>query len=96
MAADPTLKAKIERLLGEHFSAPDRVLALDGYNSNIHVMVIAHRFDAMPEFMRLDTVWEILDSALPDHEKVKIALVLAFSPEEPEYLMALKARGVGA
>jgi hypothetical protein len=61
----------------------DTVDVSDGYQSNIHVMVVSRKFDPMKEREKQDLLWSLIDDAgLEDAEKQLISLVVPLSPEE--------------
>ncbi len=61
----------------------DTVDISDGYQDNIHVLVVSRRFDAMTEKDKQDALWQIIDETdLTDAEKTSISLVMPVSPAE--------------
>ena len=61
----------------------DTVDLSDGYQDNIHVLVVSRRFDDMPEKDKQDVLWNVIDSTkLTDDEKALISLVYPVSPAE--------------
>ena len=61
----------------------DTVDMSDGYQNNIHVLVVSRRFDAMSEKNKQDVLWGVIDATdLTDAEKVLISLVYPVSPAE--------------
>ncbi len=61
----------------------DTVDLSDGYQDNIHVLVVSRRFDDMPEKEKQDILWNVIDSVnLTDEEKGLISLVYPVSPAE--------------
>ena len=61
----------------------DTVDVSDGYQDNIHVMVVSRHFDNMDEEAKQDLLWKIIDATdLTDGEKVMISLVMPVSPAE--------------
>ena len=55
----------------------------DGYQENIHVMVVSRSFDGMAEREKQDWLWSILDSTeLTDEEKGLVSLLYPVSPAE--------------
>jgi len=84
MSASPDLKSKVERALRAKFSGPSEAVDVsDGIGENIHVVVVSRQFDHMGEKAKQDLLWETIDdSDLTDAEKVKISLILPYSPED--------------
>ena len=61
----------------------DTVDLSDGYQNNIHVLVVSRRFDGMSEKDKQDVLWGVIDATdLTDAEKVLISLVHPVSPAE--------------
>jgi hypothetical protein len=59
----------------------DTVDVSNGYQSNIHVLVVSRRFDPMEEKAKQDMLWEIIDGTdLTDAEKQTVTLMLPVSP----------------
>ena len=82
MAADASLKQKIEELLKAEFPG-ETVDVSDGYKDNIHIVVVSRKFNDMREKEKLDAVWQIIDgSDLTDAPKTLISLVAPYSPRE--------------
>ena len=80
MPADPQLKKKIENILGVQFPG-ETVDVSDGHGDNIHVIVVSRKFDGMREKEKQELLWGAIDkSNLSDAEKVKISLILPYSP----------------
>ena len=81
---DNQLKSRIEQILRTHFSNPGEAVDIsDGIGDNIHVVVVSRRFDCMPEKAKQDLPWAAIDASdLTDAEKVKISLILPYSPED--------------
>lgn len=91
MAADTALKKKVKQALVAGFPYA-RVNVFDGYLTNIHAIVISETFAGVAEPSRQDRVWGALEEALAPGEIVKVSLVLAFAPTEPEASRALDDR----
>ncbi len=82
MAADASLKQKIEELLKAEFPG-ETVDVSDGYKDNIHIVVVSRKFNDMREKEKLDVVWQIIDgSDLTDAQKTLISLIVPYSPRE--------------
>lgn len=82
MPADPQLKKKIETILRTEYPG-DTVDVSDGYRDNIHIIVVSRKFDGMREKEKQDMLWSAIDkSNLSDAEKVKISLILPYSPAD--------------
>jgi len=61
----------------------DTVDLSDGYQNNIHVLVVSRRFDGMSEKDKQDVLWGVIDATdLTAAEKVLISLVHPVSPAE--------------
>ena len=61
----------------------DTVDVTDGYQDNIHVMVVSRRFDTMKEREKQELLWGLIDNAgLDESEKMLISLILPVSPDE--------------
>ncbi|HEY8751322.1 MAG TPA: hypothetical protein VIM11_25285 [Tepidisphaeraceae bacterium] len=61
----------------------DTVDVSDGYEDNIHVLVVSREFDKMREKQKQDVMWKIIDSTpLTDDQKALISLVFPVSPAE--------------
>lgn len=90
MVPSRALKEKVEAVLRRAFGEAATIHVLDGHLDNIHVWIASLDFQGVPEYIRQDKVWDVIDAELADHEKVKLSLVMAFSPDEPEYLWAIR------
>ena len=76
------IKAVLEKAFREEFPN-DTVDLSDGYQNNIHVLVVSRRFDAMSEKAKQDVLWGVIDTTdLTDAEKTLISLVYPVSPAE--------------
>lgn len=74
------IKAVLEAAFRAEFPT-DTVDVSDGYNSNIHVVVVSRRFDQMADKEQTDLLWGIIDGTdLVEGEKALISLVLPSSP----------------
>ena len=84
MSASPALKRKVEQALRAKFpDSSEAVDVSDGIGENIHVVVVSRQFDHMREKTKQDLLWGAIDASdLTDAEKVKISLILPYSPEE--------------
>ncbi len=61
----------------------DTVDISDGYQDNIHVMVVSRQFDDLTEAQKQDLMWGILDaSELSPAEKRLVSLLYPVSPAE--------------
>jgi len=61
----------------------DTVDISDGYEDNIHVLVVSREFDKMREREKQDLMWTIIDrTPLTEEEKGLISLVYPVSPRE--------------
>ena len=55
----------------------------DGFRDNVHVIVVSRKFDNMREKEKEDFLWGAIDRiGLSEEEKVRISLVLPYSPDE--------------
>lgn len=82
----PRDREEVKRILQEAFrkSFPeDTVDVSDGYQDNIHVVVVSRRFDKLKDRQRQDLMWKIVDGAqLDDQDKQLISLLYPVSPAE--------------
>lgn len=61
----------------------DTVDVSDGYQNNIHVMVVSRKFDLLSEKDKQDLMWRIIDQTdLSPEEKGLISLAYPISPNE--------------
>lgn len=84
MPANTALKTKIEKILREQFpNTGETVDVSDGSGDNIHVIVVSRQFDNMREKAKQDLLWGPIDrSDLNDADKVKISMILPYSPDD--------------
>ena len=84
MPASPVLKTKIERILRAQFPQQGETVDVsDGSGDNIHVIVVSRTFDNMREKSKQELLWGAIDkSNLTDAEKVKISMILPYSPDD--------------
>ncbi|MEI8078083.1 MAG: hypothetical protein WCH61_00460 [bacterium] len=84
MPASATLKNKIEHILRAQFPQQGETVDVsDGSGDNIHVIVVSRQFDHMREKSKQDLLWGAIDrSDLTDGEKVKISMILPYSPDD--------------
>lgn len=84
MPASPVLKSKIERILRTQFPKQGETVDVsDGSGDNIHVIVVSRQFDSMREKSKQDLLWGTIDKGdLTDAEKVKISMILPYSPDD--------------
>jgi acid stress-induced BolA-like protein IbaG/YrbA len=84
MPASAALKTKIERILRAQFPQQGETVDVsDGSGDNIHVVVVSRQFDHMREKSKQDLLWGAIDrSDLTDGEKVKISMILPYSPDD--------------
>lgn len=76
------IKQIIEVALRKEFPR-DTVDVSDGYQDNIHVIVVSRKFDGMTERDKTDLLWKVIDGTeLSDAEKLKISLIMPVSPAE--------------
>ena len=82
MRSKPKIKATLEQAFRNVFPN-DTVDISDGYQNNIHVLIVSRRFDVMSEKNKQDALWPIIDGTdLTDAEKASISLVMPVSPAE--------------
>jgi len=82
MPADPVLKKKVEDILRSEFPN-ETVDVSDGHADNIHVVVVSQKFSQMHEKEKQDLLWHAINNSnLADSEKVKISLILPYSPAD--------------
>jgi hypothetical protein len=78
----PALKLAIENALRRGFPH-DTVDISDGYEGNIHVIVVSRIFERMGEKTRQAYLWKLMAHAhLTDSERDLVTLVYAISPRE--------------
>ena len=76
------VKSVIERAFRERFPT-DTVDISDGYQGNIHLLVVSRQFDDLSEPDKQDFMWQVIDGTdLTDDEKALISLVMPLSPSE--------------
>jgi hypothetical protein len=77
---------EVKRILTPAFREefPDDTVDIsDGYQDNIHVLVVSRKFDELTEAQKQDMLWGIIDRTdLTDAEKSLISLVMPVSPAE--------------
>jgi stress-induced morphogen len=77
-----TLKRVLENAFRREFPH-DTVDISDGYQDNIHIVVVSRRFDGMEEQHKQDMMWGIVDRTdLTDDEKGLISLMMPVSPAQ--------------
>ncbi len=83
MRADPKIKKIIEELLRNEFNKNSTVDITDGYQDNIHVVVVSRKFSGKSEKEKEDMIWSVIETSdLSDSDKNKISLIVPYSPEE--------------
>ncbi len=83
MAADVQIKKKIEELLRKEFNENSTVDVSDGYQDNIHIVVVSNKFSGKSENEKQDMLWNVIEASdLSDFEKNKISLIIPYSPAE--------------
>ena len=76
------IKTVLENAFRKKFPT-DTVDLSDGYQDNIHVLVVSRSFDGISEKDKQDILWSVIDTTdLSDAEKVLISLVYPVSPSE--------------
>jgi hypothetical protein len=82
MRSRDEIKTAIQNRLRREFPS-DTVDVTDGYQDNIHVLVVSRKFDPMKERVKQDLLWSLIDDAgLEEAEKQLISLILPVSPDE--------------
>ena len=80
--SQPDIKTILDKAFRNEFPK-DTVDISDGYQKNIHVLIVSRRFDSMNEQEKTDCLCTIIDRTnLSDDEKRLISLTLALSPAE--------------
>jgi len=83
MAANEQIKKKIHDLLRKEFNDNSTVDVSDGYQDNIHIVVVSLKFLGKSENEKQDMLWNVIEAGdLSDIEKNKISLMLPYSPRE--------------
>jgi stress-induced morphogen len=82
--ADAALISKIHDVLKKGFFKDDADLVdvSDGYDDNIHVVVVSRKFDGRRESEKHDLIWSDLIAHLSPDEWGRITLSIGVSPEE--------------
>ena len=76
------IKAILEAAFRREFPK-DTVDLSDGYQNNIHVLIVSRRFDGMSEKDKQDVLWRVINATeLTIPEKALISLVYPVSPAE--------------
>ena len=82
MPANQQTKEKIRKILRQAFPE-DTVDVSDGYNENIHIVVMSREFDNKGEKEKQEYLWSLIDkSNLTKEEKSMISLIIPLSPSE--------------
>ena len=83
MLSREEVKSAIEQAFRGEFPN-DTVDVSDGYEGNIHVVVVSRKFDEMDEQEKQDWLWDIIDKKadLTPAERALISLVMPVSPAE--------------
>lgn len=83
MGANQYLKKKIEDILRQEFNENSTIDVSDGYQDNIHIIVVSGKFSGKSEREKQDMLWSMIEnSELSDLDKNKISLIIPYSPEE--------------
>jgi stress-induced morphogen len=80
VTSDP-LKKKIYDTLKKHFP-DDTVDVSEGWEKNLHVVVVSRKFDGLREREKLDLLWSLLEKDLTEEELGRITLTIGLSPAE--------------
>ncbi len=82
MRARDEIKNVLKKAFRECFPE-DTVDVSDGYQENIHVLIVSRKFDGMTEKAKQDLMWDVIDGTiLTDEEKQLISLAYPVSPAE--------------
>jgi transcription antitermination factor NusG len=83
---EQSLRQKVKRALEDEFvkdpEQGDRVELDDGPLEKVGGVVISTSFEHVPLSKRQDLVWDVLERVLDIHERARITLILADTPEE--------------
>ena len=83
MGAEAQIKNKIEELLRKEFNENSTVDVSDGYQDNIHIVVVSRKFSGRSENEKQDIIWNLIETSnLSDSDKNKISLIVPYNPEE--------------
>ena len=82
--ADVQLKQKIrDSLRSDYFKDPDDLVDVsDGFDDNIHVVIVSRKFDGRRMKEKNDLIWSVLVKTLQPNEWGKVSLSVGTSPEE--------------
>ncbi|MDM8551135.1 hypothetical protein QUF72_13710 [Desulfobacterales bacterium HSG2] len=81
--ADAQIKKKIEELLRKEFNENSTVDVSDGYQDNIHIVVVSRKFSGRSENEKQNMLWNLIETGdLSDSDKNRISLIIPYSPEE--------------
>ena len=82
--ADDSLKQKIRDVLKKGFfrDENDLVDVSDGYDDNIHVVIVSRKFEGKRSKEKQDLIWSELVKNLPKEEWGQVTLSVGVSPEE--------------
>ena len=82
--ADQNLKKKIYGVLkGGYFrDSGDFVDISDGFDDNIHIVVVSRKFDGCRTKEKEDLIWSELDQNLSPEEWGRVSLSIGASPDE--------------
>jgi acid stress-induced BolA-like protein IbaG/YrbA len=79
-------RSEVKRILEKALKAvfpDDTVDVSDGYQDNIHILVVSRRFDGRTEAEKQDMIWTpIKKSELTEEEQFLISLALPLSPAD--------------
>ncbi|MDB5303191.1 MAG: hypothetical protein JWM97_740 [Phycisphaerales bacterium] len=76
------VKLAIQMALRKKFPH-DTIDISDGFEGNIHIVIVSRVFDRMSERARLAHIWKVIEGAdLSSAEKNLITLIFAVSPRE--------------
>lgn len=83
MGADAKTKKKIEEMLSRKFNENSAFDVSDGYQDNIHIVVVSRKFSGKSENEKQDMIWSVIETSdLSDLDKNRISLIAPYSPEE--------------
>ncbi|WP_435020960.1 hypothetical protein TA3x_002113 [Tundrisphaera sp. TA3] len=89
MPADECLKQRIVDVLKQHYfrDPADLVDVSDGYDDNVHVVIVSRKFDGKRIKEKNDLIWDILSGHLPPDDWGHVTLSIGVSPEDLKKVM---------
>lgn len=82
--SDEALKQKIHDVLKtSYFNGPDDLVDVsDGFEDNLHVVIVSRKFDGKRLKEKSSLVWSLLTKFLAQEEWGKVSLLINASPDE--------------